>query len=857
MEIPFVGRDKEIAELKNGLEEAKNGKGRLYLITGPVGIGKTRLIVEITRYAGQEAFAVLFAHCLDEKAVPYLPITDVLEKYSKPEEAIPLALSPFEQTASAVAREKTRLLENYLRRLRSISQSQPVLFVLDDLQWADSGTLSFLHYLSRTISEMPILAIAAYAEEYLTMAGNLAFKETINNINIERNCTFLRLSPLGINEISIILGSILGTWKLPKELVEVVHERTGGNPLFVEEMAKAISEQALFDASKRELKVSIGEIRLPDSVKTIISQRLSRLDEDAKKVLRAAAILGRIFEYTALKNTLDMEEEKLLDILDKLIATGYIEEVSGEQEIYRFVHNPVYEVIYAETSTPRRRLMHKRAGIELEKLHGNDKKYYAEIGRHYLLGAEAEKGIAYKILAGEYALANYALDEALKNLLEAADALENVKEERQRREFSLKIHKMLGDCYSFRSEFEKAIWEYERALALAEDLETKILLMIKLVYPYREKGEFGKCIEMLEEAMDLAKGEPKLMGEIYRVLGGVYGNKGEHKKEAENYQKALEWGEKACDEILIAKAYLGLGSAFSDTEELQKAKEYIERGLEILKKYNLNRGIASAYNNLALIYSYFGDTEKALHLYSMAKKIYEEIGDLTGTSAIYNNIAMIYYLKGEEERALEFYRKVLEISRKTGERIVELYALSNLGTILQERKEYKECFECYTKAISLAKEIGERTMLAWSLRNIATAYAETGNTEKALEVIEEARKVGEETGSKEVIAFVSAGYGEIYRLLKRFEASEEEYKKAIQISQDLGKLDSYWQRKVDLARVYIDAGKHEEARNLLLEAREFFAKIGSIKMLRETEKELKRIEEEKKAVGHSAQNTKR
>jgi len=854
MAIPFVGREKELREFRSAMDAVKAGKGRMYFITGPVGIGKTRLIQEVCNMAEKEGFEILFGRCLDEKAVPYLPLTEVFEKYAKKtvaESYTPLALigggaveqEVVEETGINVSRERTRVLENYLRKFNEISQKAPVLFVLDDIQWADSGTLSFIHYLSRAISDMRMLALSAYPDEYLKVAGNTPFTDTIQNINIERNCMSVTLSPLGVNDVSIILGAILGTWKLPKELVAEIHERTGGNPLFVEEVGRAILEQDLFDINKRDLKVRIDEIQLPTTVKSIISQRIARFDEDTKKVLRACAIFGRVFEYEAVKNTVDIEEDVLLDIIDKLIATGYIEQTSGREEMYKFVHNPVYEVIYTETSAPRRRLMHKKAGMELEKLHGNEKKYFSELGRHFLLGGEIQKGIEYKIKAGEYALANYATEECHRNIMDAEQVLEQLKDEKLRKEYALKIYRMLGDCYSILSEFDKAISSYTRALDAAEDNKTKVYLLVKLSYPYMEKGEFDKCLEILGKALSMVSPEDYVIqSEIHRDMGWVYEKRGEYPMAVEEYRKGVEMAEKSGDEIALGEAYHRLGTGLWFIGDLKKAREYLEKGLEIRKKHNLKKGIAGSYNNIAIILNDIGEIEKSLEYYGIAKKIYEEIGDLSGVSTIYNNVAGIYSLKGEDEQALEFYKKDLEISKKIGDKSSEMLATSNIGTIYQDLEDYNTALEYYTKSIQLSRELGEKRMLASTLNSMATTYAEMGNLEKAMELIKESIATAEETKSKELIAGAYSGMAEILRLSKKFEEAEEYYKKALAIYAEIEKVDSKFSTHVEMAKLYIDWQKYDTALKLLQEAKEFYTKIGAKGMLRKVEKELAKIE---------------
>ena len=851
MEIPFVGREKELQELHSGMKSVKDGHGRLYFITGPVGIGKTRLIQEVCKIGENEGFTVLFGRCLDEKAVPYLPIIDVLERHAKNSEAeayTPLGLigagteTPGIETSANASREKTRVLEAYLRKLQEISQTSPVVFVLDDLQWADTGTLSFVHYLSRAIFSMKVLALIGYPEEYLRAGANTSFANTIQNINIERNCMSIALAPLRVNDVSVILGAILGTWKLPKELVSEIHERTGGNPLFVEEVGRAILEQDLFDINTRNLKVSIDDIKLPSTVKSIISQRISRFDEDTKKVLRACAILGRVFEYEAVKNTVEMDEEQLLDILDKLIAMGYIEQTSGNAEMYKFVHNPVYEVIYTETSGPRRRLMHRKAGIELEKLHGNEKKYFSELGRHFLLGGEMQKGIEYKIKAGEYALSNYASEDCLRNIIDAERVIGELKDETLKKDYSLQIYRMLGDCYSILCDFDSAISAYLRALNIAVDQRTKVNFMVKLSYPYMEKGDFDRSLETLQNALNMvSKDDRAMQSEILRNMGWVYERKGDYARAVDKYRTSVELAEASGDEIALGEAYHRLGTGLWFIGDLKKAREYLEKGLEIRKKHNLKDGIASSYNNIALVLSDMGEIQKAIEYYGLAKKIFEDVGDLSGVVRTYNNLGRIYSLMGENEQALEFFRNDIEISKRIGDKLSILLGEANIGQIYQENEEYNTALEYYKDAIKLSKELQEMRLYAGVLAHMATVYAEIGDLQVAMEKADEAIKVAEETRGKDLIGEAYMAMGDILRRFKKFEEAESYYKKALDIYTEIDILDSRYAAFVGLAGVYIDWKRYDIARKLLEEAKEFFTKIGAKESLKKIEKEFGRI----------------
>lgn len=833
MEIPLFGREKELETIRIELENAKSGKGRIYFVTGPSGIGKTRLIQEICKVAQNMGYAVVSGNCIDEKGSPFLPVEDALSKISKENASsyTPIGLLEIEQTSFYSAnpfREQTRIFENYLRAFEGIMKTRPVLLTLDDFQWADSSTLGFVHYLARNVRKMSFVGVIAYQIESMRTGQVNLFTKTVQNINIERAAETIELKPLTEECVAKVLSTITGVWNLPDKIIREIYRRTEGNPFFVQEMGKAIVEQRVFDNKKNLHGMEIEEIELPETIRTMILYRFAKLDEDVKRVLKTCAILGREFEYTVMKNLVDIEESKLLDILDKLIATDYLEESETREEVYRFVHNPVYEVVYSEIIGTRKRIMHGKVAVELEKMHGDNPKYAGEIGWHYLLGGDVRKGVKFKTISAEFALKNFAIAECLKDALEAKKGIASLGQSDEMMEDRLKINEMLADCYYIMAEYDSEIQVLEEVLGLSLKKNERARILMKLSLPYLKKGEFATSMKFLERAeLEAELDASGLKGEILRNKGWVYETKGEFLKAIENYRKSIELSEKEGDEIALGEVYNRMGVGLWYLGKINESIAYLERSLEIRKKHNLKKGIAGSYHNLGGIYDDMGDSQRAMEFFEMAKTIYEEMGDLDGVASVYNNIGVIYYRNCEEpEKIIEFFKKYLEIAERTGEKGSITLALFNIGSVYDKVEDFKSALMYFQRAYELAVEIDDKKMVSAILNSISTCLASQGKIEKAMELAQRAIDIAKETGSQDFIADAIAGMAEVLRHAGNYSESEKRFLESLQMYSEIGLLENINNIKFEMAELYIDWKKIEEAKRLLEEVNLYYLKSG-------------------------------
>ncbi|MCX8173513.1 MAG: tetratricopeptide repeat protein [Thermoplasmata archaeon] len=848
METPFVDRAIEISELRAVLDSAKSGNGAIFLITGETGIGKTRLMEEFCKIAENEGFRILFSRCIDTKAAPFLPLYDAFRhlEAERTLEPVPLGLFMLGEISTEklyyAERERARKLESFLRKFEQLAAEKPVVFVIDDLQWADSGTLSFLHYLSRNISKVSMVCLAAYATEFLTTGSSSRFAETVRNIMIERNARTIKIKNLQKKEVAEILHSIVSS-NMPEKLLAAVYEKTGGNPLFVEELGKNFRELGAFDAETMRLRIPLEKIDMPETVKSLVGIRISRLSEEAKKVLRACAVLGREFEYMLLTKLVELTEEKLLVILDNLLISGYIEEVPGGEEKYRFVHNPVYEWVYSEISTPRKRIMHRIAGIQLERLHSNEPVYYSDLGKHFIIAREFAKGVKYKVLAAEFALSSYSIEDAVANLKEAEGVLGEIEDENERRNYGYRLYSMLGDCHYFLSMYDESINAYQNALTFVREKSEEMKVKLKLSMPHTKKGNFDESVHLLSEVLDFASpDDPAHTTSALMTLGWTYELKGEFQIAVKYYQQALNNCEKMNDEVLAGAVFHRVGTGHWCTGNILEARKALERALEIRKKHNVKEGLADTYNNLAILYSDEGEIKKAIEHFKEAEKLYMEIGELSGLCAIYNNLADIYALRGEYEEAIKIYWKDVELSRRIGYKTSEIMALSNIASIYQETEDYKTALEHYKRALAESRKIGEKRMLTTILSNLAVIYAELGEVDKALSFAEEAMRVAVEVGNKEDEGDACSATAKVLVSMGKFEEAEAHYSRALDLYVAIQRAERVYTCRYDMGKLYTMWGKYGMAKENLEKAREFFEQMGSKGMLEKINRELEKIQ---------------
>ena len=437
----FVGRQREIAELTAALEDARSGQGRMVMLVGEPGIGKTRTAQELAGYAETLGVQVLWGRCYEEPGTPpywlwVQAIRSYVQKQDRSQlqadmgpgaadiaEVVPELREKLPDLKSAPALEpeqaRFRLFTSITNFLKNAAQSQLLLLVLDDLHWADRSSLLLLEFLVREIQSSPLLVLGTYRDVEVSRRHPLA--ETLGSLIRERRFLRVQLPGLAEPEVEQLIQRA-AVVRPPPGLSADIHQRTEGNPLFVTEIIRMLPIEGLEE--DQDYLTSI-----PEGVKDAIGRRLNRLSEGCNQVLTTASVVGREFDFRLLSALMDdFTEAQLLGLVDEALEAHVIEEVSAGEERYQFSHALIQETLSEESSASRKVRLHARIAEALGEIYGvNVEAHAAELAHHC---AEAEpvlgpdKLVHYSLLAGKRALAYYAWEEARSHFERGLEAKE-------------------------------------------------------------------------------------------------------------------------------------------------------------------------------------------------------------------------------------------------------------------------------------------------------------------------------------------------------------------------------------------------------------------------------------------------
>jgi DNA-binding SARP family transcriptional activator len=486
---PFVGRERELRELLGGLDQALAGKGRLFLISGEPGIGKSRLIEQLASHARGRGAEVLVGRCWEAGGAPaFWPWVEAIRTYVRDRDP-ELLRGELGRGASDVAQiapelnelygelpappssdpegARFRLFEATASFLRAASVNRPLVLVLDDLHAADTPSLLLLRFVAGALADAHLLVVAAYRDVDPSLRDPLA--EALAEL---RRQPVTRSLPLGgLAEADVETFVSLATGLEPStRLVDALHQATDGNPLFVEEVVRLLtSEEALDSLTDSDAWRQM----VPEGVRAVIRRRLRHLSDNCRLVLVLASVLGREFDLAALERVSEVSRDHLLEVLDEAARERIVTDVPGQPGRMRFAHVLIRDTLYDELTPGRRVHLHGRIGDALEELYGASlEPHLAELAYHFYESARptvADKALAYARRAAERSLRLLAYEEAARLLVVALRVLDGVEPPDGSVRCELLL--ALGDAYARAGDMPRSKQTYRDAARLAESLQ--------------------------------------------------------------------------------------------------------------------------------------------------------------------------------------------------------------------------------------------------------------------------------------------------------------------------------------------------------------------------------------------------
>jgi predicted ATPase len=448
----FVGRTAELRQIEAAFDVTAGGHGVLVEVLGEPGIGKSAICDQLAGYAIARGGRVLTGYCYEggSRSLPYLPFIQVLRQCVLSDDLDQLAaelgagiadiariipevrerLSVPEAGVGDPESDRWRLLQATADLLRSVSQRQPLMIVLEDLHDADAASLDLLIHLSRRLPDSRLLLVATYRDVDVDRAHSLS--AALAELRRARSFVRLHLRGLDLREVEHMLSAMTQE-EIPRPLAELVHRQTEGNPLFVQELLRYLIEERLLEKRDGRLEridphnLAVG---IPEGLRDVIGRRLSGLSEVTNEVLAVAAVLGIEFQLQALLHVAQQPEDEVIAALEEAARAAVVDErpQSIGRVSYRFTHAFIRQTLYEELSAPRRMRWHHQVAQALEHLYQRHlDEHSAELAEHFLRSGSTDdlaRGMGYAEIAAGRAMVVYAYGDAVGLLEQALEALQ-------------------------------------------------------------------------------------------------------------------------------------------------------------------------------------------------------------------------------------------------------------------------------------------------------------------------------------------------------------------------------------------------------------------------------------------------
>ncbi len=809
----FVGREGELGQLRQALGRAGGGQGQVVAIVGEPGVGKSRLVWEVTHSHRVHGWLILQAGSVSYgQATSYLPVVDLLKGYFAIEDrdgpravrekltgklltldralegSLPALLAlldvptddPHWQSLDPPQRRR-RTLEALKRLLLRESQVQPLLVIFEDLHWIDSETQAVLDSLVESLLAARLLLLVNYRPEYQHLWGS------------RTAYTQLRLDPLPPQTVEELLGVLLGPDAGLKPLKRALVVRTEGNPFFLEESVWALVETGalLGDRGGYRLARPLPTIQVPATVQAVLAARIDRLPPGDKALLQTASVIGKDVPSSLLQAIVELPDEALWQGLTRLQAGEFLYEMSlFPDPEYTFKHALTHEVAYCSLLHERRRTIHARIVEAIERLYPDRLTEQVErLAHHALRGEVWEKAVTYLRQAGAKAAARSAHREAVAYFEQALLALQQLPEGRERP---------------------------EQAIDLRLDLRASLIPLGELEAEFRSLREAERLASTLGDHRRLGW-VSVYMTHHFSIIGGA--------TEAQRCgQRALAIAETLHDLPLQVAANVYSGLACHRSGDYRRAKELFLRTLQLLagdlrrERFGMHV-FPAVYASAHLAYTLaecgefaegIAHGQAALHLAEAVDHPYSLV--VAGWW-----LGWLYGVKGEFSQAVRLLERSLALAREWNLALLSQPATVSLGHVYTLSGRVAEGLPLLQQAVKALESIGVVTYHSRGLMYLGEACLVADRVEEARALAGRAITLIRERGQGGFEAWALRLLGEIasHPDPPDIKTAEGSYRQALALASELGMRPLVAHCHLSLGKLYRRTGDHAKAQEHL------------------------------------------
>jgi class 3 adenylate cyclase/tetratricopeptide (TPR) repeat protein len=754
----FVGREKELAVLEQALTRARGGAGGVVAVVGDPGVGKSRLIWELTHSDRTRGCLVVEATALSYgREISFLPVKDLLRAYfhidEQDDQAVTRrkvagaleALGPsVEPDAPAVLalldlpgdpawdqlgalQRRRQTLEGLKRLLLRESQEQPLVLVFEDLHWIDSETQAFLDGLVDALPTARILLLTSFRPDYRHRWGSRGYYSQVT------------MEPLPPERVEELLDGLLGAAAELDPLRQRLIERTEANPFFLEECVRSLAETGVLVgvAGRYRLGRRLEGIHIPDSVQAVLAARIDRLPPEERHLLQTASVVGRDVPLRILQAIAAMPVEHVRAALASLQSAEVLYETSLFPEVgYTFRHALTHEVAYASVLHERRRALHAAIVRAVEEMYaGRLAEQVDQLAYHALRGGLWDKAVEYARQAGARAAARWAHEEAAALYEGALLALGHLPTSRERIEQAIDIRLDMRNSLMPVCQFDRVLGHLQEAQALAETMGDRHRLGWIAGYTSAcvwAIGDNPRALELVERTRTIASeiGDTALLIYANLALSWTHHSLGNYEAGIASSTAALSMLEQQprpqplgipSAPAVIARTWLAL--CLAERGDFPAAATQGERGLELAEAIGEPWSLASAHLGLGMVELRRGHLEAAAGLLARGLEVCRRFDIQVWVSPLSAALGYAHAQSGRPLEALTVLTQSLDRARQTGLKFFHSLAITWLSEAHFLAEQARDAERVARDALALSQAQSEAGCTAYAARALAEIAA--------------------------------------------------------------------------------------------------------------------------------------
>jgi adenylate cyclase len=806
---PLIGREEPLEKMLAAFDRTVGGRAELLSVVGEVGTGKSRLLAEflarldatgrlecvtLRRAAcsslGEPTYGVVGTFfrqgfgiaAEDPLNVAERKVRAALVKLGASEDtihivsaAVPYLLGLAPETGSRPDVDPEQVKRQIFLALRFLFERRlaegPVLLVVEDLHWADAASVELLQFMADRLADHALMLLVTYRPAF----------DARPVVTRRAGHTSVGLGPLSATESEAMLAAFFGSpgAALPPGLRELVVRRSGGNPLYLEEIVRGLIGSGVMIAEHGGWRCTTDTtaLEVPPTLQGLLLSRVDRLPPAIRRLAQEASVLGLTFDASLLR-TVASDPDGCQAGLEWLEDAQLVRDVTPAEQStdtgprdrrYSFAQTLVREVIYQNLLVRRRGELHERAGRALETLsqrvgHSRRLEDLETLGYHFALSADKLTGARYLVAAGDWAGGIYANADAVRNYERALKTLQECDPSDAER---LAIEERLGDVLGLMGSREPALVRFAAVLAAAAasgDRPAQARIHRKMAVLHWNAGHRDLARQALEGGLALLEGagEHMELAHLYQEMGRLLFRSGDS-------HGAIVWAERALAQAerlaplageasigagggattaeaaaAVAHAYNTLGVALARVERLDEGVRHIEQSVRMAEGHGLLQVACRGYANLSVLYSGL-DPGRAIETCQRGLDLAKRIGDPAFQSRLYANLAVAYCALTNrcDDDGVAAAQAAIDLDRQLGELDHLAVPLIVLGQIYQCHGQPDLALRHYREALVLAEEVGEPQLLFPCYDGLATLYLDLEDMAAAERYMQKAREVCE------------------------------------------------------------------------------------------------------------------